>query len=166
MASTWGNSWGGESGSWLTSWSSTPTPPSPSPAPAEPTPAGSSRTRRRRYYVEIDGQTFLADTQAEALEILETARLLAERAAQSRADSLVEHAAPKAIRAGVVRKVAIKAPTVSVSDELRDAAIETQRAIERAYRDASVAAELRLLLALQAAQEAEQDEEDVLLLLH
>jgi hypothetical protein len=143
----------------------TVTPPTPSPAPAGPTPAGRSR-RKRRYYVEIDGQAFFARSQAEALEILETARLLAERAAQSRADSLVEHAAPKAIRAGVVRKVAIKAPTVFVSDELRDAAIETQRAIEQLYRDASVAAELRLLLALQAAQEAEQDEEDVLLLLH
>lgn len=127
-------------------------------------PAGSSR-RRRHYYVEIDGQIFLADSQAEALGILETAKLLAERAAQSRADSLVEHATPKAIRARVVRKVAIKAPSVSVSDELRDAALQAQQAIERAYRDASVAAELRLLLALQAAQEDEQDEEDVLLLL-
>ena len=49
---------------------------------------------------------------------------------------------------------------------LERAADDTRAAIERAYRDASMRAELQLLLALASQVEAEQDEEDVLLLLH
>lgn len=143
----------------------TVTPPQPEPAPTTQTPAGSSRTRRkRRYQVEIDGQVFEARDQDHALEILAHARALAERAAQAKADDIVRRATPRVVEARVVKPVALKTPALRAPDELTQAAQETRIAIERAYQSASIAAELRLLLAL--AQEQEDDEDDVLLLLN
>jgi hypothetical protein len=92
---------------------------------------------------------------------LEQAQVLAEKAASNRADEIVEKALPKAISLGAVKPIAIKAPTVQVSEALQAQADATQAAIDRAYANASAIAELRLLLALRAAEE---DEEEFLLL--
>lgn len=141
-----------------------------SPVGAAPAPAPTTavigrarrQARRQRFVVEIDGQYFEAASEAEALAILAQARALAERAAQAKADDIVERATPKVLQARVVKRVAIKTPKVQASQELAQAAEETRLAIERTYRSASDAAELRLLLALAAAAEA--DEEEFLLL--
>lgn len=132
----------------------------PAPAPTTQTPAGRSR-RRQRFVIEIDGQYFEVGSEAEALAILAQARALAEKAAQAKADDIVERATPKVLQARVVKRVSIKTPKVQASKELKEAVQETRIAIERVYRTASDTAELRLLLAL---AEFEEDEEEVLLL--
>jgi hypothetical protein len=121
------------------------------------------RPRRKRYVLRIDGKIFEADSEAEALALIEGAQRLAEQAANNRADEIVKKALPKAVSLGRVKPIAIKAPSIMVPDELQAAADMARAAIERTYADASAAAELRLLLALQAMQE---EEEDLLLLLH
>jgi len=136
--------------------------PPPTPAPAAATPAGRPRKRRRqRYTIRIDGQLFHADSEAEALAILERAQALAEVAARSKADEIVERALPKAVALGAVKPIAIKAPTVTVSDSLRAVAEQVNAAIARTYADESAHAELRLLLAL---MEADEDDDELLLL--
>lgn len=149
---------------WATGfWTNADAPePEPEPEFVQQT-GGRARHARRRppIVVEIDGQYFQARDQAHAIEILKYARVLAERAAQTRADDIVERATPKVLAARVVRRVDIKAPALRVPPELKAQAEATRVAIERAYSSASVAAELRLLLALQEAE----DEEDAVFLL-
>lgn len=131
-------------------------------APPTQTPAGGSRTRRgqRRYVIRVDGKIFQADSEAEAVAILQQVAALADKAALNKADEIVERALPKAISLGAVKPIAIKAPALSVPG-LSAAAEAAQQAIERAYANASAAAELRLLMAVLAAEE---DEEEFLLL--
>lgn len=133
--------------------------PTPSPPPATANAAGRKR-KRRRYTIRIEGRIFEADDEQQALSILEQAQSLAEKVATNRADEIVERALPKAISLGAVKPIAIKAPTVTVSNELKAQARVTQAAIDRAYANASAAAELRLLIALMD----EEDEEELLLL--
>lgn len=130
--------------------------------PATTSTKGAGRSRhRRKYVIRIEGRVFEVEDESQAIAILEQAKVLAEKAAAIRADEIVERALPKAISLGAVKPIAIKAPTIQVSDALQAQAQATQAAIDRAYANASAAAELRLLLAL---MEAEDDEEDFLLL--
>lgn len=122
-------------------------------------PAG--RRRRRKYIIRIEGRVFEAEDESQALAILEQAQVLAEKAATIRADEIVERALPKAIALGQVKPIAIKAPTINVSSALAAQAEATQAAIDRAYANASAAAELRMLLALM-----DEDDEEAFLLLH
>lgn len=134
----------------------------PPPSPDVPSSKAAGRSRkRRRYTIRIDGQIFEAEDEQQALSILAQAQALAEVAATKRADEIVERALPKAISLGAVKPISIKAPTLNVSSALAAQAEAAQAAIDRAYADASAAAELRLLLALMAAEE---DEEEFLLL--
>ena len=119
------------------------------------------RPRRRRYTIRIEGQIFEADSDAEAMYILEQAQALAERAARTKADTIVQRALPKAVSLGKVKPIQIKAPTIAVSDDLAALAESVQQAIAKTYADESANAELRLLLALRAAEE--EDEEFLLL---
>jgi hypothetical protein len=80
-ADTWGLSWGGTTGSWLTSWASTFVPPTPEPETGQ-TPAG--RPKKRRYFVEVDGQLFFAEDEQHARAILDRAAELAEKSLRSR----------------------------------------------------------------------------------
>jgi hypothetical protein len=137
-------------------------PPTPTPTPAPSVGAGRPRRRRTRpYVIRIDGKVFEAGSEAEALQIIGQAKLLAEKAAALKSDDVVERALPRARALGRVKPISIKAPSLTVSYELQHAAREAQAAIDRAYRNASAAAELRMLLAI--AQEQEDD--DLLLLL-
>jgi translation initiation factor IF-2 len=132
------------------------------PPVVTPSAKGAGRSRRRRkYIIRIEGRVFEAEDESQAIAILEQAQVLAEKAASNRADEIVEKALPKAISLGAVKPIAIKAPTVQVSEALQAQADATQAAIDRAYANASAIAELRLLLALRAAEE---DEEEFLLL--
>jgi hypothetical protein len=129
--------------------------PSPSPAPATPTPAGSSR--RKLKYVEIDGQQFIVNSDAEAVELLQHARALAERQTEDR----VERVTTALARKTKVPKVNIDPPQISVSTDIAAVTAPLIADIERLYRNAATTAELRLLL----AKQMEDDEDDLLLLL-
>jgi hypothetical protein len=153
-ADTWGLSWGGSTGSWLASWASTFVPPTPDPAPAV-TPAGSSR--KRRHYVEIDGQQFDVANASEALQLLDRARALAERAAESKAKKVEA----KAARAQKPRPIRIQAPKIAASPELAIDLAPIRKDIARIYDSAAAEAELRLLL----LRAIEEDEEEAILLL-
>lgn len=84
----------------------------------------------------------------------------AERIALSEGDRLFERLAPIAMRDGKVEPVAPRIPEVSGSSAYADRIGEAQGSISRSYRDAALNAELRILMAL----EAEQDDEDAILL--
>lgn len=117
--------------------------------------------RRRKYTIRIEGQIFEADSDAEAQAILEQAQALAEVAARNKADAIVTRALPKAVSLGKVRPIEMKAPSISVPDDLQAIADRVREAIARTYANESANAELRLLLALRAAEE--EDEEFLLL---
>jgi hypothetical protein len=152
-ADTWGLSWGGSIGSWLTSWSSTFVPP---PPPEPDTGAGRPR-RKRRYYVEVDGQQFDVANAAEAQQLLQRARALAEQAAETKAKKVEA----KAARAQKPRPIRIEAPRITASPELRLDLAPIRRDIARIYDDAAALAELRLLI----QRAIEEDEEEAILLL-
>ena len=70
---------------WKAVWTQdAPEPPTPDPTPTV-TPAG----RKRRYYVEIDGQHFQVDSAAQATQLLQQARALAEHQAEAMEDTFV-----------------------------------------------------------------------------
>jgi hypothetical protein len=147
---------------WKAVW--TQSPPAPTPTPSPPTPSGGKAKRGRgirRYTIRIESQVFEADTEAQAIAILEQAKALAELAAERKADEVVVRALPRATSLGAVKPIQLKAPTVQASRELTSAVADAQAAIDRAYANASALAELRLLLAL-----AEDEDEEELLLLH
>jgi hypothetical protein len=156
LASSWGNSWGGETGSWLTSWSGVA---SPTPAPSVTTPTPAGRSRKRRYFVEIDGQQFLVDSAEQARQLLDQARAIAERQSEERA----ERATKLLKRKKVVPQVRIAQPQIAVSPAIKAEVAPIIADIERLYRKAAIEAELRLLLMRQMAEE--DDEDDILLLL-
>lgn len=137
-------------------WASDAAPPASDPA--TPGPAGRSRKRQnRKYFVQIDGQDFQVRSQQEAVDLLEQAAAIAERAAEQQVQQQAREA-PKA------RKVAPIAPVVPKITT--NAPIDLgpyRRAIERAYRSAAAAAEIRLLL---EAKAREEDEALAILLLH
>jgi hypothetical protein len=158
-ADTWGLSWGGTTGSWLTSWASTFVPPEPEPEPTQ-TPAG--RKKRRRYFVEVDGQLFFADDESHARAILDRAAELAAKAAEVQAAEIVE----KRLAKSITRKVApvkIQAPVLTTSAPI-DLSLYQKR-IDAAYVAAAQLAEMRLMLERQRALEDEDEEEALLLLM-
>ena len=117
------------------------------------TPAGRGRRTRRRYVVEIDGQEFVTDSIEQAQAHLDRAKALAVRQAQERASEVVERAIAKARSIG---PAAVKPPVIKAPKEL-----QTQvEAIQQLYRDAALAAEIQVLMALQA----EMDDEETILL--
>jgi hypothetical protein len=152
-ADTWGLSWGGSTGSWLSSWASTFVPPPPAP----PADTGAGKSKRRRYFVEIDGQQFEVANAADAYQLLDRARALAERAAETKAKKVEA----KAARAQKPRPIRIQAPKITASPELQLDLAPIRRDIARIYDSAAALAELRVLL----ARAIEEDEEESLLLL-
>jgi hypothetical protein len=128
------------------------------PVDTTPTPAGKGRKRHpHKYFVQIDGQDFEVRSQQEAVDLLEQAAAIAERAAEQQVQQQAR-AVPKALKvapiAPVVPKISTNAP-IDLSPY--------RRAIERAYRSAAAAAEIRLLL---EAKAREEDEAVAILLLH
>jgi hypothetical protein len=124
--------------------------------------AGRSRRRGSKYVIRIDGKIFEADSEAEAVHILNQAQALAEKAARTKAEQIVERALPKVITLGAVKPIQIKAPDVQASGELQAAADRAREAIARTYANESAIAEMRLLMAVRSAQDAEEE----FLLLH
>jgi hypothetical protein len=152
-ADSWGLSWGGTTGAWLSSWAGVFVPP-PEPEVPDVVPAG----RRRRYYVEIDGQQFDVANASEAQQLLSRARALAEVAAESKAKKVEA----KAARAAKPRPIRIQAPKITASPELQLDLTSFRQDIARIYDSAAAIAELRLLL-LRAIEE--EEEEAILLLM-
>ena len=149
---TWGLSWGGTTGKWLAHWASTFVPPPPQ-APTV-TPAGK---KRRRYFVSIDGRDFEVANAAEAQQLLERARALAERAAETKAKKVEA----KAARAQKPRPIRIEPPRITASPELELNLAPIRADIARIYDSAAAMAELRVLL----QRALDEDDEDILLLM-
>lgn len=154
-ADTWGLSWGGTGGSWLASWASLYVPPDPPPPPPVETAAGKKK-HKRKFYVEIDNQRFDVDSPAEAIQILNHARALAERAAEL----AVKKVEVKAKQSPKPKPIRVLAPKITASPELQIDLAPIRQDLKRIYSDAAVLAELRLLM-----QRAEEDEEETILLL-
>jgi hypothetical protein len=152
-ADTWGLSWGGTTGAWLTSWAREFVPPVEPETPAV-TPAG---RKKRRHYVEIDGQQFDVANANEALQLLNRARALAEVAAETKAKKVEA----KAARAQKPRPIRIQTPKITASPELGLDLSQIRQDIARIYDSAAAEAELRVLL----LRALEEDEEEAILLL-
>lgn len=123
-------------------------------APTTQTPAGRSR---KRYYVEIDGQRFLVNSQAEAQELLSHAKALAERAA----DRAAEQVETKRRTQVKVTRVKLRPPKVTASPELHLDLTDIRAQLKRVYEDAAMALEMRLLF----QKQAEEDDDESLILL-
>lgn len=117
--------------------------------------------KRRRYYVEIDGQDFPVDSAAQAVELLQRARAIAEHQAESKAS-----VAEKRLRhKPSVPTVKLAPPVITASPALEAEIAPLVADIERLYARAAETAELRLLMLKQLEAEAEDDDDDVLLLI-
>jgi len=152
-ADTWGLSWGGTTGRWLTSWASTFVP----PPPEEPsvTPAGK---KRRRFFVSIDDQTFEVRDAQLAQALLDRARELARAHAETLAREKLERSRKRGRK-----PIALPTPQISSPDpELREVVREARKAINEVYRTTAIDVELAALLASRLAQE---DEDELLLLM-
>lgn len=132
--------------------------PEPETAPTQ-TPAGKSR--RRRYFVEIDGQQFLVNSQAEAQSLLDHAKALAERAAEKAAERVEAKRKPEK----KVAPVKLDPPKIEASPELNLDLTDIRNQLQRVYQDAALALEMRMLLQRQAEQEARDEEEALFLLM-
>jgi hypothetical protein len=126
------------------------------PEPTTQTPAGRSK-HRRRYFVEIDGQQFDVQSVEQAQELLSRTRALADQAAEKAAEVVETKRKPKP----KVAPVKLEAPKIKASPELKLDLSSTQDAINRAFKNAEIALEMRLLL----NRAAEQDEEEAIFLL-
>jgi hypothetical protein len=124
------------------------------------TPAGRKKPGRK-YIVEIDGREFVVDSLAEAMSLLGKAEAIALKHAEREAELKVQASLPKALRLGKADPVQISAPEMKGSPELSAELKRAQDRIRKTYRDAALAAELRILMAL----DQERDDEDTILLL-
>lgn len=123
-------------------------------------PAGRSRKRRgQRYFVEIDGQQFLVDSQQQAQALLERARALAERESEKAAEQVVQKFTKKAR----IPEVRLETPVVSVSPELEQDLSPLIADIQRLYERAAATAEIRLRM--ERIAQDDDDEDELLLLL-
>lgn len=116
---------------------------------------GISRRKPRRYFVQVEGQDFEVSGPDEARELLQKAVALAERAAEKQVAKVQAKPSTK------VAPVSVPVPQIATNVQID---LEPyRRAIEQAYRNAAVAAELRMLL---EAQARDDDESAAYLLLH
>lgn len=122
------------------------------------TPAGRKR-RRKRYFVEIDGQVFIAQDESHARAILDRAAELAVKAAEEQAQEITTKRLAKSATRKVV-PVKIETPVITTDAPIDLAPYEKR--IREAYQRAAELAELQLLF---ARQQALEDEEEALLLL-
>lgn len=116
------------------------------------------RKHRKRYFVEIDGQYFEVDSQAEAVErVLKRAEEIAQNVAEK---ATVRNA--KRIKRG--RKIIPPGtPKITSSPELATVVDEYRERIESIYRQIAIDAEIRELMRLKLLEEDEDDALFVLL---
>lgn len=112
--------------------------------------------RRRRYVVEIDGQDFVVEGREQAVALLDRARETAVKAAELAAEALIEEALPRAVKVGKADRVKLKAPTISGPVDLLADIKRADTAIRKIYEDASLNAELRLLMLLRDMRDEEE----------
>jgi hypothetical protein len=124
-------------------------------APAQ---SAAGKSKKRRLYVEIDGQRFDVKSEAEAVELLQRARAIAESQAEKRAETAASNVTRIARRTGSVPQLQIKTPEIEASPDLNVSQLIAD--IRRLYDKAAIEAELRVLL-----QKQMDDEDEELLLL-
>lgn len=149
---TWGLSWKGTAGAWLSSWASAFVPPPPVVEGQKP--AGRSR---KRYLVEIDGQDFPVDSPAHATALLERAREIAVEHAQRLAAVAVPHATKIGRKPIPLPTPSIRSPDAELNGVIREA----HQKFNELYRSAAIDAELAHLM----QRAIDDDEDDALLLL-
>lgn len=134
------------------------------PHEGEPTRTGlkpAGKSTKRRYEVEIDGKVYNVESEEEALYLLEKV----EEEAKAKAKLAMERAVKAAKRPG--RKVLADArkylelPEITVSDDLAEPAKVIEEEVEELYRNTLQDIEIAVLL----RKQAEQDEEETILLL-
>ncbi len=122
-----------------------------------PQTAGGKPKKRKPLYVEIDGETFEVDNAAEAVQLLERAKELA----QAQVESVTTRAVKRAKRG---KKQLVRVPEISTPFEgLKPIAQQYREDIANVYRSIAVDAEIRALLAKRLAEEDEEDAIFVLL---
>jgi hypothetical protein len=120
------------------------------------------KTRKRKVIVTIDGEDFTVSSEAEAVELLESAKAEAEKKAEEVTTKAVAATnRPKRKILADVRK-ALTTPEIAVSKAVQPAADKIQSEIAKIYADALRAVEIATLMRRQAD---EQDDEDILLML-
>ena len=124
------------------------------------TPQGGSakRKHRKRYFVEIDGQYFEVDSQAEAEDTLRRALSIAEVVAAQATER-----SAKRIRRGK-KALPPALPVIDSSPEVASVVDEYRERINAVYRQIAVDAELRELMRLKMMDD--DDEEAIFVLLH
>lgn len=141
---------------WKAVWTQVPPiPPTPDPEP-EQQPGGKSK-RKQRFYVEVDGQQFFVNSASEAIQLLDRAKALAERLAETQAQELEQ----KAKRSPKKKQIKLQTPRIAASPELQLDLAPIRQDLTRIYDNAAAVAELRLLL----QRAIEEEEEEALLLL-
>jgi hypothetical protein len=120
---------------------------------------GGISRKHRRLFVEIDGQHFPVNSEAEGRQLLEQARAIAERHAEKKSSRIVKKLAKKP----QVPRITLAAPVITVSPELQEQASPLIADIQRLYDRAAQAAEIRLLMGKNVPDDDEED--DLLLLL-
>lgn len=129
-------------------------PPTPPPTTQN---AGSKRRSKRRYLVEIDGQTFEAESEQHAIAILDRAVSLAPEAAAKQIAPLIK----RAKRKGKIVPVELKAPVI---EALGVDPASWQQKIDEIYAKAALEAEMRALLSKKLAEEDEDDDLSILMM--
>lgn len=130
-------------------------------APSAPTPAGRSKRRRRRYVIEIDGQEFEVDSVEEAEALLIKAKALAQ--------DVIEGVLKREVKRARRRKraISVPAPVIASPDSALQSLVSTYRAeIEALYQSATVDAEIRRLIQRRLADEQDEEDAVIALLLH
>lgn len=115
--------------------------------------------RRRRLYLDIDGQQFEVESAEHAQALLDRAKALAREVAPQRAETrLTAHLVHSPTQRPKIEKPRI----TSSSPELQEVIRNARDSLARIYSSAYLEAEIKLRL---HAQMAEDDEDDLLLLL-
>lgn len=131
---------------------------------ATQTGAGKSKrtSRKKAFVVEVDGEDFIVNSEAEAQNLLDKVReTAAENAAEVTQRAAAAATKPKRKVLADARK-ALETPSIRVPQEFASAAADTLAAIESIYREAMQAVEIGYMMRKLAD---EQEEEDLLLLM-
>lgn len=125
---------------------------------------GGGKPRRRRYQVEIDGEVFDVESQADAEALLELARKEAERLAEVAIERATKRLKTPARKVMADARKALPVPVVSVPPDMRAMADAILAQIRETYRSTLHTIEIAALMR-DRERAIEEDDEEVLMLL-
>lgn len=118
------------------------------------------RKKRKKYEVEIDGEVYLANSEDEALHILEKTKEEAEATAKLAIERATRAERRPVRKALADAKKALQTPEIDVSEVISEPAQVIRDEIDELYKDALRTIEIAALMRKQA-----EDEEEALLLM-